>query len=141
MIGREARAFEMRHVVGFEESNLFGNVYFVNHLRWQGRCRELFLKEHAPGLAGQIGAGLSLVTTRCSCEYLADLFPFDEIVVRMRLEELGQGRLTLAFEYWRGGELVARGGQQVACMRREGDRLRPIPVPAELRDALGPFMG
>ena len=28
--------YEYRHVVGFEETNLVGNVYFVNHLRWQG---------------------------------------------------------------------------------------------------------
>ena len=37
------RAFEYRHVVSFEETNLVGNVYFANHLSWQGRCRELFL--------------------------------------------------------------------------------------------------
>ena len=34
--------YEYRHLVAFEESNLVGNVYYVNHLRWQGRCRELF---------------------------------------------------------------------------------------------------
>lgn len=141
MVAREARAYEIRHVVGFEESNLFGNVYFVNHLRWQGRCRELFLRDYAPGLPAEIAAGLSLVTTRCSCEYLAELSPFDEVVIRMRLAELAQSRMTLAFEYLRGGELVARGEQQVAFMRREGGRMRPAPVPAELRDALRPFAG
>ena len=35
--------FEYLHTVGFEETNLVGNVYYVNYLRWQGRCRELFL--------------------------------------------------------------------------------------------------
>ena len=39
------KAFEYRHVVGFEETNLVGNVYYVNHLRWQGRCREMFLRD------------------------------------------------------------------------------------------------
>ena len=41
------RAYEYRHVVGFEETNLIGNVYYVNHVRWQGRCREMFLRDHA----------------------------------------------------------------------------------------------
>jgi enediyne biosynthesis thioesterase len=141
MMTHETRAYEVRHIIGFEESNLFGNVYFVNHLRWQGRCRELFLREHAPGLSAEMATGLSLVTTRCSCEYLAELSPFDEIVVQMRLGAITQNRLTLAFEYWRGREIVARGEQQVACMRREGDCLRPVPVPTELRDALRPFAG
>ena len=35
------RGYEHRHIVGFEETNLTGNVYYVNHLSWQGRCREL----------------------------------------------------------------------------------------------------
>ena len=30
------KSFEYRHVVGFEETNLVGNVYYVNHLRLAG---------------------------------------------------------------------------------------------------------
>jgi enediyne biosynthesis thioesterase len=134
------RAYEYRHVVGFEDTNLVGNVYYVNHLSWQGRCREMFLREHAPDVLAELSRGLCLVTTRCSCEYLAELSAFDEVIVRMRLGALAQNRMTLAFEYWRckdgREELVARGEQQVASMRREGDRLVPIPIPQSLRDAL-----
>jgi enediyne biosynthesis thioesterase len=127
-------------VVGFEETNLVGNVYYVNHLRWQGRCREMFLRDHAPSVLTELAQDLSLVTVRCSCEYLEEVAAFDEIVVRMRLGELLQGRMSLHFEYWRqqprGEQLIAQGEQQVACMRRQGDRMVPVPVPAELRQAL-----
>jgi enediyne biosynthesis thioesterase len=137
------RAYEYRHVVGFEETNLVGNVYYVNHVRWQGRCRELFLRDHAPELLAEIGRGLALVTIKVSCEYLAELMAFDELVIRLRLAALTQSRVTMAFEYWRqrdgGEELVARGEQQVACMRRSGEQMVPIPVPSELRDALRPY--
>jgi enediyne biosynthesis thioesterase len=137
------RAFEYRHVVGFEETNLVGNVYYVNHVRWQGRCREMFLREHAPDVVAELSRGLSLATVRCSCEYFAELAAFDEVILRMRLAELVQNRITLSFEYWRskGGqeELVARGEQQVACMRREQDRLAPAPVPPSLRQALAAY--
>src|SRR4051812_32400855 len=95
------RNYEYRHVVGFEETNALGNVYFVNLLRWQGRCRELFLRDHAPGLLGEIASGLSLLTTRCACEYFEELRPFEEVVVRMRLRSLSAGALTMAFEYSR----------------------------------------
>ena len=54
----------------------------------------------------------------------------------LRLGELIQNRITMKFEYWRHGELVARGEQQVACMQREGERVVPVPVPAQLREAL-----
>ena len=45
--------YEYPHTVGFEETNLVGNVYYVNYLRWQGRCREMFLKQHAPDVLGR----------------------------------------------------------------------------------------
>lgn len=142
----ESRVFEYRHVVGFEETNLVGNVYYVNHLRWQGRCRELFLKTHAPGVLRQLSEGLSLVTTRCNCEYFAELGAFDEIVIRMRLGRIDQNRIAMLFDYVRartggGDEVVARGEQEIACMRRENGHVVPADVPDELREALRPFGG
>jgi enediyne biosynthesis thioesterase len=137
------RAYEYRHVVGFEETNFVGNVYFVNHLRWQGRCRELFLRDHAPGVLAEMERGLAFVTTRVACDYFEELSALNEITIRMTLAMQAQNRLTMAFEYYRnrGGreELVARGEQQVACLLRDGSRMVPAPIPSELRDALRPF--
>jgi len=137
------KAYEYRHLVGFEETNLVGNVYYVNHLRWQGRCREMFLHDHAPEILDELSRDLALATVRCSCEYLAELEAFDEIVLRMRLGGVVQNRITLSFEYWRsnkeGEELIARGEQVIACMRREGKRAVPTPIPVPLREALKPY--
>jgi enediyne biosynthesis thioesterase len=134
------RAYEINHTVGFEETNLVGNVYYVNHLRWQGRCREMFLREHTPDVISALNDDLALVTVRCSCEYIAELSAFDEVKVKMRLGALMQNRMTLLFEYWKcttGGEqLVARGEQLVACMRRREEGLVATPVPETLRQAL-----
>ena len=137
------RAYEYRHIVGFEETNLVGNVYYVNHLSWQGRVREMFLREHAPDVLAELSRGLALATLKCSCEYLAELYAFDEVIIRMRLGELTQNRITMLYEYWRRKgdqeELVAKGEQQVACLRREGDKLSPTPVPKSLREALNAY--
>ena|SRR5207253_439515 len=138
------RAYEYRHIVGFEETSLVGNVYYTNHLRWQGKCREMFLREHAPEILTAFAQGFALATVNVSCEYLAELSAFDEIIIRMRLGALKQNRITMLFEYWRltagGEELVARGEQQVACMQREGDKMVPVPVPPILREALMPYV-
>jgi enediyne biosynthesis thioesterase len=135
------RAYEYRHVVGFEETNLLGNVYYVHHLRWQGRCRELFLREHARDVLDQLSGDLRLVTLDCACRYLAELDALDEVTVRMHLEELGQTQLLLGFEYLRRTsdgveQLVATGQQRIACMRRDGKRLVPTNVPRPLEQAL-----
>jgi enediyne biosynthesis thioesterase len=135
-----SHAYEYRHIVGFEETNLVGNVYFVNHLRWQGRCREMFLREHVPALLSELEADLALVTLNCSCEYLDEIIAFDEIIVRMTLEALTQSRMTLNFEYWRRDQIVARGQQQVACMRRQNGKMIPAPAPEVLLEAVRQFV-
>jgi len=141
MTVKPARAYEYRHVAGFEETNLVGNVYYANHIRWQGRCREMFLRDHAPEVAEEIARGLCLITTRCSCDYLAELNAFDEVIIKMRLVDLAQNRITMSFEYWRSAvgnaeEIVARGEQQIVCMQRSGSGLEPAPIPRGLVEAL-----
>lgn len=134
------RYFEYRHTVGFAETNLVGNVYFTNYLSWQGRCRELFLLEHAPDVLAELQRGLALVTVRVSCDFLNELVAFDQVAVRMRLTAHTQNRATMSFEYWRlkdgGEELVARGEQQVAAMRRQGESMAPTPFPPSMQAAL-----
>lgn len=135
--------FEIRHTVGFEETNLVGNVYYVNYLRWQGRCRELFLKEKAPGILAELRDELKLFTLKVECEFFAEITAFDEVSVRMRLEELTQSQLQFSFDYVRlqGDEekLVARGRQRIACMRWPNTATVPCRVPEELRLALAPY--
>jgi enediyne biosynthesis thioesterase len=139
------RAYEYRHVVLFQETNLVGNVYFVNHLAWQGSCRERFLREHVPEILAQLRDGLALVTVSCQCEYLAELVAFDEIAIQMTLVEAVQHRIDLRFDYFRirgdGRELIAVGHQRIACMRRDGERLTPTPIPEGLRAALARYGG
>jgi enediyne biosynthesis thioesterase len=137
------RYYEYRHVVGFEETNLVGNVYYVNYLRWQGRCREMFVREHAPEVLAELRADLKLFTLKVDCEFLAELFAFDELAIRMRLVELTQTQIEFAFDYVRvgGGDerLVARGRQRVACMRGSDGRTVPARVPRPLVHALAPY--
>jgi enediyne biosynthesis thioesterase len=138
-----AKSYDYRHVVGFEETNLVGNVYYANHVRWQGKCRELFLKENAPEVLEDLSGDLRLVTLRTSCEYFEQLFAFDEVLVRMRLGEVVQNRIEMLFDYVRVKEgkesIVAKGAQTIACMRRQGNGVVACPIPDALREALRPY--
>ncbi len=134
------KSYEYHHIVSFEETNLVGNVYYANYVRWQGRCREMFLKDNAPDIIRELSQGLALVTVSVSCDYLSELFAFDHVIIRMSLGEIRQNRITMLFDYWRvteqGEELVARGEQTAACMRREGEKPVPTPIPVSLKKAL-----
>jgi enediyne core biosynthesis thioesterase len=132
--------YEYRHIVSFEETNLVGNVYYVNYLRWQGRCREMFLLEHAPDVLGELRGDLKLFTLKSECEYLAEITAFDVLSIRMRLQELTQTQIAFAFDYVHlhdgTEELIARGRQRVACMRGPNGHTVPARVPESLRQAL-----
>jgi enediyne core biosynthesis thioesterase len=133
------RVFEHRHTVGFEETNLVGNVYYANHLRWQGRCREMFLHTHAPEILEDLARDLALVTVRVSCEFFNELFAFNQVLIEMSMGDLTQNRVTMRFEYWREENakrvLIARGEQQVAAMRRVGERMEATPFPNSMARA------
>jgi enediyne core biosynthesis thioesterase len=137
--------FEYRHTVGFEETNIVGNVYYVNYLRWQGRCREMFLKFEAPDVLAEVQDDLKLFTLKVDCEFFAEITAFDELSIRMRLIDLAQTQLEFGFDYVRldpgGGEtLVARGRQRVACMRGPNNKTVPSRVPESLLKALEPYL-
>lgn len=135
-------AFVYRHVVAFEETNVVGNVYFTRHLSWQGRCREMFLKNQAPGVLAEIHGDLRLVTLRVACEYFEELRAFDEIELHMRLEGIDQHRISLRFDYHFAGSqrLVAVGHQAIGCMRARGTEMIPVLPPDELSEALQRYM-
>jgi enediyne core biosynthesis thioesterase len=136
--------FEYLHTVGFEETNLVGNVYYTNYLRWQGRCREMFLQERAPEVLSDLQDDLKLFTLKVDCEFFAEITAFDRLSIRMRLVELAQTQLEFSFDYVRldkeeGERLVARGRQRVACMRGPNTRTVPARVPEPLARALAPY--
>lgn len=135
------KQFEYAHIVGFEETNVMGNVYFAHFLSWQGKCREMFIKEKAPGLLALIENGeLSLVTINCSCEFFSELKAFDEVIVAMQLVSVTHNRIKMSFTYIKktGDVLktVAKGGHEVGCFFRDGANLTTVSVPGMLQDAL-----
>ncbi|WP_248965405.1 acyl-CoA thioesterase [Sphaerisporangium perillae] len=136
--------YEYLHTVGFEETNIVGNVYYVNYLRWQGRCREMFLKQRAPEVLADLQDDLKLFTLKVDCEFFAEITAFSELSIRMRLQELAQTQVEFSFDYVRldpdGTEtLIARGRQRVACMRGPNTRTVPSRVPDALARALEPY--
>lgn len=137
------RTYDYRHDVTLEETNLVGNVYFTNYMRWQGHCRERFLMEHAPGVLRALRTDLALVTVTCQCDFFDELYAADTVEVRMALNGIDANCVRMAFDYYRANatvaQLVARGSQTIACMRRADGGMEPVSVPEELRNALLPY--
>jgi enediyne biosynthesis thioesterase len=132
--------YEYRHTVGLEETNLVGSVHLINYVRWQGQCREMFLLENAPGVLDELDDALEFRTVNSECDYVAEVGAFDEVLIRMRLEELTQTHIGFAFDFIRvrdGAEqLAGRSRQRLACVRSAGGGSTPAQVPPQLGAAL-----
>ncbi|KOV86329.1 thioesterase family protein [Nocardia sp. NRRL S-836] len=134
------RLYTYRHVVTFDETNVVGNVYFAHYVRWQGHCRELFLAERAPGVVRAVRAGtLALVTASCHMDYHSECFALDVIDVEMSLRQRTGNRIGMDFVFRRDAREVASGSQVVACLRVVDGNAVPVPIPAELSDALDSY--
>jgi enediyne biosynthesis thioesterase len=140
---RREPSFSYRHIVSFEETNVVGNVYFTRHIAWQGRCREMFLRQNSPDILADIARDLRLVTLRVACDYFEELNAYDEIDLQMSLAHIRQNRLGLNFVYVKLGDgaaaLAARGFQEIGCMRLTNRGLVPVNVPPSLALALKPY--
>lgn len=95
------RQFEYRFSLGFQETNLVGNVYFANYFLWQGKCREEFLRQYAPEVLQDFRAGFGMITKECSCVFEQEAFAFQRILIRMGLERLNRTGMSMSFDYFR----------------------------------------
>ena len=136
-------SFEIRHIVTFEETNVVGNVYYTNYFLWQGQCRELFLREHAPQILHSLQSGqLKLVTAHASCDYFDEFVSFDEVRLRMSLNHFIPFGVSLGFEYARKAELadgeaytiVARGRQDIKFLSRTDAGWALFEIPQALME-------
>ncbi len=132
--------YEYKLTVSTGEATLVGHVHFVDYLRWQGRCRELFLEAEVPALPAD---GVRLHALKAECEYFTEIKAHDELSVRMRLEEITRTQIQFTFDYMKtrdGKEvLAARGRQRVACFRGVEGEAVVSTVPDYLREALLPY--
>ena len=141
-------SFDLHHIVGFEETNLVGNVYFSNYFLWQGKCREMFLRQHAPRVLEELSGGrMRLVTAHASCDFADEFSAFDEVLVRMTLNRFIAFGVSLDFAYGHaaapGGpageaafEPLARGRQDIKFLRREAAGWALVEVPDYLMAVL-----
>lgn len=136
------KSYVYTHIVNFQETNVVGNVYYANYLNWQGKCRELFLRDNVPDILEQIKNGLYLVTTKVSCEYFNELFAFDQVEIHMFPGKINLNKVQMKFEYWKVDpltdekNLISKGEQEIACLQKNGELLESISVPASFREAL-----
>lgn len=128
--------YEMSYCPTFEETNLVGNVYFANFVLWQGKCRERFLYEYCPEVLDHIRNGLMLITVDLDCQFIHQVFAFDELIIRSCMTELTEFQMRMSFQYYKIQDnqelLVCTSNQSTTAMREINGVTSRIEFPEEL---------
>ncbi|HEV7279529.1 MAG TPA: hypothetical protein VGN57_04885 [Pirellulaceae bacterium] len=118
----------------------------LDFLGLQGKCRELFLEDHAANTLASVARGELILQTSDASFSLLDEQPSatDHVRVEMRLEALKCGQMGVRFDYFiehRFGTACrfAEGYQRMSTKRRREGSPAPCPVPPELLLALREF--
>jgi 4-hydroxybenzoyl-CoA thioesterase len=133
-------AFTSTRTVRFADCDPAGIVFFPQYLVMLNTLVEQWFDE---GLripyAGLIGARRTgLPTVRLEVDFTAISRHGDVLHQRLSVARLGRSSLTLAAEFLGDDGTRLRARQVLVCTSL--DTHRPLPLPADVRDALVPFI-
>jgi len=130
--------FRTTRRIEFGDTDMAGIVHFANFFRFMEAAECDFLRSR--GLSVKMdwqGQAIGFPRVSASCDYVKPA-RFEEVLdVAVRIDRIGKKSVTYAFEFSRGGELIANGKVTSVCCRVLPDnRIEGIEIPAGYRARL-----
>jgi acyl-CoA thioester hydrolase len=130
--------FRTTRRIEFGDTDMAGIVHFANFFRFMEAAECEFLRGR--GLSVKMdweGQPIAFPRVSASCDYVRPARFEDLLEVTVTTDRLGEKSVTYAFEFSRGGELIARGKVTSVCCREGVDhQLQGIEIPAGYRARL-----
>ncbi len=121
--------------VEFGDTDMAGIVHFANFFRYMEAAECDFLRSR--GLSVKLeweGQAIGFPRVSASCDYIRPARFEDVIDIAVTIERIGVKSVTFAFEFTRGGNLIANGRVTSVCCTVDGDHsLEAIAIPASYR--------
>ena len=130
--------FRTTRRIEFGDTDMAGIVHFANFFRFMEAAECDFLRSR--GLSVKMdwqGQAIGFPRVSASCDYVKPA-RFEEVLdVAVRIDRIGKKSVTYAFEFSRGGELIANGKVTSVCCRVLHDnQIEGIEIPAGYRARL-----
>jgi acyl-CoA thioester hydrolase len=129
----------MTYRVCYADTDRMGRVYYANYLVWCERARTGLLRDAGHPYREVEERGVLLPVRRCAVRYPGFAEYEDEVEFVTWISRLKRATVTFETLVRRPPEEapVALGTVELACVNAGG---RPIPIPEDLRAALGPYL-
>jgi acyl-CoA thioester hydrolase len=124
--------------VEFCDTDMAGIVHFANFFRWMESAEVEFLRSLGLSVAVQTGdEKLGFPRVAASCDYVRPARFEDVLEIAVTLRRLGSKSVTYGFDFFKDGEVIARGQvSSVCCQLRPGQPLEAVEIPAPIRERL-----
>jgi YbgC/YbaW family acyl-CoA thioester hydrolase len=130
--------FRTRRRVEFADTDMAGIAHFSNFFRWMESAEVDFLASRGLNVdLGWDGRHLGFPRVSASCDFVRPVTFMDVVEIEVRLERLGAKSVTYAFEFSKGGEIVARGRvTSVCCLVSRDGGIEAVEIPEGIRAKL-----
>ncbi len=122
---------ELRVIYG--DTDTMGVVYYANYLRYFEAARGALIRASGVSYADIERSGYQLPVFEAHVRYLAPARYDDLPVVETTVEKVRGASVRFGYRVLRGGELIAEGSTEHACLGANG---RPARIPPEMRRML-----
>jgi YbgC/YbaW family acyl-CoA thioester hydrolase len=131
--------FRTTRRVDFADTDMAGMVHFANFFRYMEAAEVAFLRAQGLSVVALPWEGQTLTFPRVSacCDYFKPARFEDVLDIAVRIDKIGSKSITYGFEFFKGGDLIARGQITAVCCRVGADRhLESVEIPAAIRARL-----
>ena len=136
-LGRDERGAFYDYVIRItlEETNIEGTVSHDRYARFFGKARELFILEHIPEAAAEMGRTHYLQTRSASYDFKKNCRFGEMMIVRLRVLRVGNSSFEIGAEFINAqtNDIYATGSHVIICTDLKG---APIKIPDRLRSIL-----
>ncbi len=129
------KKFEYTVFVSIGDTNMEGNVYWLNYFAWLGKAREVFLMFIFPNFLQLFSSGARIITHETNIKHIAPSFFSEEIVLEISTGEVRNTSTKIFVQFVKKstGEKIAEGWQTLVFIDKEG---KPALWPPKLKEAV-----
>jgi acyl-CoA thioester hydrolase len=129
--------FSILHRVQFCETDMAGIVHFANYFRMMEEVEHAYFRSLGFSISMQHnGMHVGWPRVSSSCEFTQPVHFEDELELQLSVVRVSEKSLSYEVAFMRGATQVALGKSTSVCCELEDGKMKPVPIPAELRAKL-----
>lgn len=139
-LNKKAEIFQKSFETTLEDSNLVGNIYFANYVKWLARTRDSYFYQINPYYFKKIGQEGEFISLKTKVVHLQEAMPFDRILVKMYIKKVYTSGMDLVFDFFKSDKndfkKLAHAENRIVWVRRKDEMVVPEKFPEDLEHTI-----